>query len=387
MAEKPAPRTARQPRSPSQQIAMVFDLNKCVGCQTCSVACKMLWTRDDDRRDGTDYQWWCSVNTMPGQGYPRDWEQMGGGYKDGRLQLGRRPTRADFGGGWDFNYDEVFYGGKGTDVHLAPTGKEPTWGPNWDEDQGGGAWPNSYFFYLPRLCNHCTHPACVEACPTGAMYKRPEDGIVLRDESRCEGKQRCAKACPYKKIFFNHVQGISQHCIMCFPRLEQGVAPACARQCPGRLVFVGYLDDPDGPIYQLVNKWRVALPLHPEYGTGPNVFYVPPLSPAPLMKDGSPDDSRSRIPIKYLQSLFGPKVSDALATLKAEMAKTKAGRKSKLMDLLTVYHWNDLFGPFTRDPATVTHVRRGGSSDGLNDEATRSDRQRGQRIPQEVDLG
>ena len=335
------------------QIAMVFDLNKCIGCQTCSVACKMLWTRDDDRTEGTDYMWWCSVNTMPGRGYPRDWEQMGGGYREGRLQLGKRPTRDDFGGGWDFNYDDVFYGGKGTDAHLAPVGKEPTWGPNWEEDQGAGDWPNSYFFYLPRLCNHCTHPACVEACPTGAMYKRPEDGLVLRDESRCEGRQQCARACPYKAIFFNHVRKVSQHCIMCFPRLEQGVAPACARQCPGRLVFVGYLDDADGPIHQLVNKWKVALPLHAEYGTGPNIFYVPPISPPPLDELGAPDETRSRIPIAYLESLFGPTVGDALATMKAEMAKTRAGKKSKLMDLLTVYHWNDLFGPFTRDPATV----------------------------------
>ena len=105
----------------SRQIAMAFDLNKCVGCQTCAVACKMLWTRDDDRQDGTDYMWWCSVNTMPGRGYPRDWEQMGGGYRDGVLQRGRLPTRADFGGGWDFNYDEVYYGGKSTGDYPADT--------------------------------------------------------------------------------------------------------------------------------------------------------------------------------------------------------------------------------------------------------------------------
>lgn len=332
---------------------MVFDLNKCIGCQTCSVACKMLWTRDDDRRDGTDYMWWCSVNTMPGRGYPKDWERMGGGYKDGRLNMGALPSREDFGGGWDFNYDDVYYGGKGTETHLAPLGGEPAWGPNWDEDQGAGQWPNSYFFYLPRLCNHCTHPACVEACPSGAMYKRPEDGIVLRDETKCQGVQACARACPYKKIFFNYARNISQQCMMCFPRLEQGVAPSCARQCPGRLVFVGYLDDETGPIHQLVYKWKVALPLHPEYGTGPNVYYVPPLAPAPLKEDGSPDEKRSRIPIDYLQSLFGPGVGPALATLKAEMAKTHSGRKSKLMDLLTVYQWNDLFGPFTRDPASI----------------------------------
>ena len=337
----------------SRQIAMVFDLNKCVGCQTCAVACKMLWTRDDDRQDGTDYMWWCSVNTMPGRGYPRDWEQMGGGYRDGVLQSGRLPARADFGGGWDFNYDEVYYAGKGTSAHLAPVGEEPAWGPNWDEDQGAGDWPNSYFFYLPRLCNHCTHPACVEACPSGAMFKREEDGLVLRDESLCQGDQACAAACPYKKIFFNEQRQVSQQCIMCFPRLEQGVAPACARQCPGRLVFVGYLDDEEGPIHKLVHEWQVALPLHPEYGTAPNVFYVPPLSPARLNQDGSPDEEQPRIPLEYLEGLFGPRVGRALDTLKAEMAKTRAGKKSSLMDILTVYHWKELFGPFTRDPSTI----------------------------------
>ena len=342
-----------RPARRSRQIAMVFDLNKCLGCQTCSVACKMLWTRDDDGQDGTDYMWWCSVNTMPGRGYPRDWEEMGGGYRDGVPQPGVLPSREEFGGGWDFNYEEVYYGGKGTSVHLEPVGKAPSWGPNWDEDQGAGEWPNSYFFYLPRLCNHCTHPVCVEACPRGAMFKREEDGLVLRDEDRCQGYQFCAEACPYKKIFFNYARGISQHCILCFPRLEQGVAPTCARQCPGRLVFVGFLDDKEGPIYQLVHDWQVALPLHPEYGTTPNIFYVPPLSPAPLKEDGSPDEEHPRIPLEYLERLFGPGVDQALTTLKAEMAKTRAGKKSKLMDMLTVFRWKELFGPFDRDPATI----------------------------------
>jgi ethylbenzene hydroxylase subunit beta/complex iron-sulfur molybdoenzyme family reductase subunit beta len=193
----------------------------------------------------------------------------------------------------------------------------------------------------------------VEACPRGAMFKREEDGLVLRDEDRCQGYQFCAEACPYKKIFFNYARGISQHCMFCFPRLEQGVAPSCARQCPGRLVFVGFLDDKEGPIYQLVHDWQVALPLHAEYGTGPNIFYVPPLSPAPLKEDGSPDEEHPRIPLEYLERLFGPRVDQALTTLKAEMAKTRAGKKSKLMDMLTVFRWKELFGPFDRDPATI----------------------------------
>jgi Fe-S-cluster-containing dehydrogenase component len=173
-----------------RQVAMVFDLNKCIGCQTCSVACKVLWTREE----GMDYQWWCTVNTQPGRGAPKDWEQMGGGYRDGVPVPGIIPTRQECGGGWDFNYDEVFYGGKGRSVFLQPVGEQPTWGPNWDEDQGGGEYPNAFFFYLPRLCNHCTRPVCVEACPRNAMYKRSEDGVVLRDETRCRGYRFCLEA-------------------------------------------------------------------------------------------------------------------------------------------------------------------------------------------------
>jgi len=332
-----------------RQFALVFDLNKCVGCQTCSVACKVLWTRGE----GMDYQWWCTVNTLPGKGTPKDWEQMGGGYENGKPKPGKLPTREEFGGGWEFNYDEVYYSGKGRDVYLHPVGDAPKWGPNWDEDQGAGEWPNAYFFYMPRICNHCTRPVCVEACPRNAMYKRPEDGIVLRDEDRCRGYRFCMEACPYKKIYFNYVRNISQHCIMCFPRLEKGVAPACARQCPGRLVFTGFLDDPNGPVYKLVHDWQVAIPLHPEYGTGPNVFYVPPLAPYRLNDDMSIDYETPRIPNEYLESLFGPRVHQALGTLKAEMQKKRNGEKSELMDLLIVYHWKEMFGGFDKDPAEI----------------------------------
>ena len=339
-----------------RQVAMVFDLNKCMGCQSCSVACKMLWTREA----GEEHQWWCTVNTQPGRGTPRDWEAMGGGYSKGELVLGREPTREEFGGGWTFNHEEVFFGGRGQSVHLEPRGAdgaEATWGPNWDEDQGAGEFPNAYYFYLPRICNHCTHAACVEACPTGAMYKRPEDGIVLRDEECCQGARQCMRACPYKKIYFNAARGVSQHCNLCFPRLERGVAPACARNCPGRLAFVGMLDDVKAPIHRLVHEWEVALPLHPEYGTEPNVFYVPPLSPYRLREDRSIDTEQERIPPEYLESLFGPRVHAALDTLRAELARVRAGGRSELLDTLIVYEWRSLFGPFAEEPATVDPPR------------------------------
>ncbi len=342
-------KTTGKKSTAARQVAMVFDLNKCIGCQTCSVACKTLWTSEES----TDYQWWMTVNTQPGRGHPRDYETMGGGYRDDVPQPGRMPERKEWGGGWDFNYDEVFYGGKGRSTFLQHVGEEPEWGPNWDEDQGAGEYPNAYYFYLPRLCNHCTKPACVDACPRDAMYKRPEDGIVLRDETRCRGYQFCAEACPYKKIYFNFMRNVSQQCIMCFPRVEQNVAPACARQCPGRAVWFGMLDDEEGPVAQLVSKWKVALPLHPEYGTEANIFYIPPVGPARLSEDLSFDEETPRIPREYLESLFGPKVNAALDTLTTEMAKTKNGRKSKLMDTLVAYWWKDMFKPYDRDPAEI----------------------------------
>jgi len=332
-----------------RQLAWVFDLNKCIGCQTCSVACKMLWTQDK----GSEHQWWMTVNTQPGQGTPKGWESMGGGYKDGKITPGKLPAPEDFGSGWDYNYAEVLHGGKGRSVHLEKTAGSKTWGMNWDEDEGGGEFPNAYFFYLPRLCNHCSQPVCVEACPNNALYKDPENGLVLRNEDLCQGVQACAAACPYKKIYFNPSLGISQQCIGCFPRIEQGVAPACVRQCPGRAAWVGFLDDAHGSVAKFVNKWKVALPLHPEFETKPNVYYIPPLSPAPLNADGSWNENGDRIPMSYLESLFGPAVHGAVDTLKAEMANKRQGRDSELMDLLIMYKWEEALGHLRRDPADI----------------------------------
>ncbi len=332
-----------------RQLAMVMDLNKCIGCQTCSVACKRLWTRDE----GMDYMWWNTVNTQPGQGTPKGWEHSGGGFRNGQAQGGKLPTRGDFGNAWEFNYEEVFAGGHGTQEHLHPKGETPEWGPNWDEDQAAGDYPNAYSFYLPRICNHCTHASCIAACPRGAIEKREQDGIVVVNEDRCRGYRFCMTACPYKKIYYNHVKKVAQKCIFCFPRIEKGVAPACARQCPGRLRFVGYRDDQNGPIWKLVEKWKVAVPLHPEFETGPNVFYVPPLNPARIDANGNLDFSQPRIPTGYLVSLFGPAVVSALEVLHAEMKKVKQGGQSELIDILIAYEWKDNFGGFDRDPATV----------------------------------
>lgn len=338
-------------RKADRQLATVIDLNKCLGCQTCTVACKNLWTK----RPGTEHMRWANVTTYPGKGYPRDYEQKGGGYKDNKPQAGKIPTMIDSGDNFQFNHNEVYYEGKGQNVRLRPvskvTGKDPDWGYNWDEDQGGGKWPNAFFFYFARMCNHCTKPACLDACPTGAIFKREKDGIVLIDQDRCKGHRHCVEACPYKAVYFNPVSQTSEKCILCFPRIDKGIANACNRQCTGRVRAFGYLDDKDSQVHKLVKKWKVALPLHAEYGTGPNVFYVPPMGARAFGADGEITDA-SRMPIDVLEGLFGPDVQRVLAVLRTERENMKAGRGSELMDILISKKWSDRFGGFTNDPLT-----------------------------------
>jgi ethylbenzene hydroxylase subunit beta/complex iron-sulfur molybdoenzyme family reductase subunit beta len=344
-------------RKYEKQVGMVMDLNKCIGCQLCSMACKTLWTTVE----GREYMWWNKVNTLPGKGSPKDWEKMGGGYKvkfEGKVMepiLGKHPTRKEFGDMWKYNWKEVL-SNKAGEVHLQaknPDGTAPDWGMNWDEDQGAGQYPNSFYFYLPRICNHCAYPACLDACPRNAIYKRTSDGAVVIDQERCKGYRFCLEACPYKVIYFNFVKNTSMKCIFCYPRLEQKVPNACARQCTGRVRWVGLVDDPKSLIYKMVKVWKVALPLHAEYGTQPNVFYIPPLAPPRLTEDGKLDATKPRIPREYLRFLFGPEVDAALTVMQTELDKVKNGGKSELMDILIAREWKHMFGPFDKDPATL----------------------------------
>jgi complex iron-sulfur molybdoenzyme family reductase subunit beta len=304
--------------------------------------------------------YWNNVETRPGQGYPARWETLGGGFDEkGALREGTVPSRtADYGTPWDFNLDEA-----ATGAEVVAQGKLQN-GPNWDEDAGEGDFPNSWFFYLPRICNHCSNASCLAACPRGAIFKRDQDGVVLVDQERCEGLRYCVAACPYKKVYFNPKVSRSEKCIFCFPRVEKGLAPACAHQCVGRIRWVGHLDDEAGQVFQLVKRWEVALPLHPEYGTQPNVYYVPPL-PGPPRFDahGRPVPGSERIPVAYLESLFGPGVRKALATLEAELVKRKAGKGSELLDTLVAFNHSEMFRlgePV--DPGLVRLGKRGAKS-------------------------
>jgi nitrate reductase beta subunit len=216
---------------------------------------------------------------------------------------------------------------------------------------------NVFLLYLPRLCEHCLNPACVASCPSGALYKREEDGIVLVDQERCRGWRYCVSGCPYKKVYFNWHTGRSEKCIFCYPRIEAGMPTLCAQTCVGRIRYIGvllydadkiggvaaiedikdvypaHLDmlldpaDPKviesakkqgivdnvieaarhSPVYRLAKSWKLALPLHPEYRTLPMVWYIPPLSPiaehAPSTDLLTMIDSL-RIPVTYLANLL-----------------------------------------------------------------------------------
>jgi tetrathionate reductase subunit B len=127
-------------------------------------------------------------------------------------------------------------------------------------------------FFVPKLCNHCTHPACVQVCPTGATYKT-RDGVVLIDHEYCIGCQYCVQACPYGARFFNDTKRVTDKCTWCYHRITKGLQPACVEVCPvGARVF-GDLNDKQSPVSLFIRNNRVQV-LRPETGNAPNVFYV-----------------------------------------------------------------------------------------------------------------
>jgi DMSO reductase family type II enzyme iron-sulfur subunit len=184
------------------------------------------------------------------------------------------------------------------------------------------------------MCNHCAKPACLEACPNEAIYKREQDGLVVIHQEKCKGAQACIQSCPYAKPYFNAQVNKANKCIGCFPRIEKGVAPACVAQCAGRAMHVGFIDDQESSVFKLVKRFGVALPLHPEYGTEPNVFYVPPvLGPRVEMPNGE-HTADPKISMTQLEQLFGKQVREVLKTLQAEREKKIKNQPSELMDIL-----------------------------------------------------
>jgi nitrate reductase / nitrite oxidoreductase, beta subunit len=388
------------------QIGKVLNLDKCIGCHTCSVTCKTVWTS----RKGMEYAWFNNVETKPGIGYPKNWEDQQhwrGGWRrtdSGKLELKqggkagvlmkifsnpRMPDIDDYYEPFTFDYEHLH---TAPEMKASPTARPRSlvsgqrmekveWGPNWEEILGGefekrskdsnfdrmqkeiyGEFENTFMMYLPRLCEHCLNPSCVASCPSGSIYKREEDGIVLVDQDKCRGWRMCVSGCPYKKIYFNWETGKAEKCIFCYPRIEAGQPTVCSETCVGRIRYLGVLlydadrieeaasveretdlygsqlsifldpSDPhvieqarrDGvpeawleaarrsPVYKMAVEWKVALPLHPEYRTLPMVWYIPPLSPVQsraeagaIAMDGELPDVRSlRIPVQYLANLL-----------------------------------------------------------------------------------
>ncbi|GAC78134.1 respiratory nitrate reductase beta subunit [Gordonia malaquae] len=423
------------------QVAMVMNLDKCIGCHTCSVTCKQAWTN----RAGTEYVWFNNVETRPGQGYPRRYEDQDawrGGWtlnNQGKLRLragGRlkklltifhspvQPTLDDYYEPWTYDYEKLVNAPLGDDFPVARpksliTGEDTkvTWSANWDDNLGGGpdaaeldpivaklraeseaaikfSYEQTFMFYLPRICEHCLNPSCMASCPSGAIYKRSEDGIVLVDQDRCRGWRQCVTGCPYKKIYFNHRSGKAEKCTFCYPRIEVGQPTVCAETCVGRLRYIGLvlydadrvteaasvddkelyeaqlglmLDPTDpqviadakacgiaddwldaarrSPVYALAKKYRIALPLHPEYRTMPMVWYVPPLSPIVDLLSEQGHDAEDphnlfgaidtlRIPLEYLAELFTAgdvgtveHVLKVLAAMRSYMRDINLGRE------------------------------------------------------------
>ena len=417
------------------QVAMVMNLDKCIGCHTCSVTCKNVWTN----RRGAEYMWFNDVETKPGLGYPQRWEdqeQWKGGWeldRRGKLRLkggGRLrkllnlffnpdlPTVEDYYEPWTYDYETLTTAPAQRHQPVARPESQLTgrpldlqWGPNWEDDLAGAperaaADPNlrdgaeeqvrleyeqAFMFYLPRICEHCLNPSCVASCPSGAMYKREEDGIVLVDQDACRSWRMCVSGCPYKKVYFNWATGKAEKCNFCYPRIETGQPTICSETCVGRIRYLGvvlydadrvedaasvrderdllpaqlsvFLDphDPavqrqaasDGvaadwieaagrsPVYALAVEQQVALPLHPEYRTLPMVWYVPPLSPVMSMIEGdgaeaNPDDvfpviDELRIPIKYLANMLTAGDEESVRTALKRLAAMRSYMREKTL--------------------------------------------------------
>lgn len=144
---------------------------------------------------------------------------------------------------------------------------------SWVEYVEKGIYPAATRSFLPRLCNHCSEPLCVSVCPTGATYKRKEDGIVVVDEDVCIGCKYCIQACPYDARFINAETGSADKCDFCLHRVKEGVVPACVNTCEGRARIFGDINDPASEISKLIASNPVTV-LRKGQGTKPNVYYI-----------------------------------------------------------------------------------------------------------------
>lgn len=143
---------------------------------------------------------------------------------------------------------------------------------SWVGAEDRGSYPNAKRVFLPRLCNQCDDPPCVEVCPVDATTAR-EDGIVVVDENVCIGCGRCVAACPYDARYLHPEAEKAQKCDFCLHRVDQGVVPSCVNTCPANARIFGDLNDPDADVSKIVGRETPEV-LSPELGTDPQVFYV-----------------------------------------------------------------------------------------------------------------
>jgi nitrate reductase beta subunit len=295
---------------PKRQFGAVFDINKCIECQTCTLACKTTWTSGR----GQEYMLWNNVETKPYGSYPLAWDlqmlsRLGPQTWEGSRYTGRTIFEAAPPGLRMLNTNR-----QDIDYTYPNVGEDEIVGA---VERGGAlSLPQQmWMFYLARICNHCTYPACLSSCPRSSIYKRQEDGIVVIDQGRCRGYQECVKACPYGKVYFNPATGTSEKCIACFPKLEQGIQPQCFVNCIGKIRLQGWINPPerareDNPVDYLVHVRKIALPLYPQFGLEPNVYYVPPV----------------HVPDSFNMQMFGPGAPAAVKAYRnARNDKTLAG--------------------------------------------------------------
>jgi len=207
---------------------MCIDTNKCIGCGLCAEACK-------------------KENGVPEGPYFRTWIER---YIIRKPEKGAGRTRGE-------TIVDCPNGG----MHGFPESPVP-------KDQ------IEHSFFVPKLCNLCENPPCVQSCPVGATFTAP-DGAVLVDRNYCIGCAFCIQACPYGARFLNPVTKTAEKCTLCYHRITRGLKPACVEVCPTQARIFGDLKNPvpDDPLQKFYENNRVQV-LKPHLGTEPRVLYA-----------------------------------------------------------------------------------------------------------------
>lgn len=208
--------------------AFLVDTYKCVGCGLCVKACKL---ENEVPYDANVTRTWVERYLLTKDG--RIFADTPKGARDGFLT-----SKIDLGEG---RFQDI----RNEDIEKA--------------------------FFVPKLCNQCENPPCVQVCPVGATYQTA-DGIVLVDRTWCIGCGYCIMACPYGVRFFHPVYKVADKCTFCYHRITKGMKTACVGACPFGARQIGNIRDPNDPVSRIIRTERVSV-LRDEYGTRPQVYY------------------------------------------------------------------------------------------------------------------